>query len=83
MTEASERTDYERASELRDTLRWLEQVDSPPSVELTGGGDADVIGYARDGDDAVGLWLRVRDGKVVAREHRSSRTSRKSATRMC
>jgi excinuclease ABC subunit C len=70
MVEASERTDYERASELRDTLRWLEQVETPPAVELAGGGDADVIGYARDGDDAVGLWLRVRDGKVVAREHR-------------
>ena len=70
MNQASERMDYERATELRDTLRWLEQVEAPPSVELAGGGDADVIGYARDGDDAVGLWLRVRDGRVIAREHR-------------
>jgi len=70
MLRASERTDYERASELRDTLRWVEQVEAPPAVELAGGGDADVIGYARDGDDAVGIWLRVRDGKLVAREHR-------------
>lgn len=70
MLTASEQTDYERASELRDTLRWLEQLDAPPAVELAGGGDADVIGYARDGDDAVGIWLRVRDGKVVGREHR-------------
>ena len=70
MVHASERTDYERAGELRDTLRWLEQVEAPSAVELAGGGDADVIGYARDGDDAVGLWLRVRDGKVIAREHR-------------
>jgi excinuclease ABC subunit C len=70
MVGASDRTDYERAGELRDTLRWLEQVEAPSAVELAGGGDADVIGYARDGDDAVGLWLRVRDGKVVAREHR-------------
>ena len=70
MVHASERTDYERAGELRDTLRWLEQVEAPSAVELAGGGDADVIGYARDGDDAVGLWLRVREGKVIAREHR-------------
>ncbi len=70
MLSASEHTDYERASELRDTLRWLEQVEAPPTVELAGGGSADVIGYARDGDDAVGLWLRVREGKVMAREHR-------------
>jgi excinuclease ABC subunit C len=35
-----------------------------------GTGDADVIGYARDGDDAVGVLFRVRDGRVVHREHR-------------
>ncbi len=70
MQEASDRTDFERAGTLRDTLRWLEQLEAPPAVEVTGSGDADVIGFARDGDDAVGLFLRVRAGKVVAREHR-------------
>jgi excinuclease ABC subunit C len=70
MQEASDRTDYERARELRDTLRWLEQVEAPPTVEVPGSGDADVIGYARDGDDAVGLLFRVRAGRVTAREHR-------------
>ena len=39
-------------------------------MEMIGSGDADVIGYARDGDDAVAVLLRVRDGKVVGREHR-------------
>jgi excinuclease ABC subunit C len=39
-------------------------------VELVGGGDADAIGFARDGDDACGVILRVRAGKLVAREHR-------------
>jgi excinuclease ABC subunit C len=70
MMAASERTDFERARELRDTLRWLEQLDAPPVVEVTGSGDADVIGYARDGDDAVGLFFRVREGRVISREHR-------------
>jgi excinuclease ABC subunit C len=70
MQEASERTDYERAGELRDTLRWLEQVEAPSEVEIAGRGDADVIGFARDGDDAVGLFLRVREGRVVGPEHR-------------
>ena len=70
MLEASERTDYERARALRDTLRWLEQVEAPPAVEITGSGDADIFGYARDQDDAVGLWFRVREGKVIARDHR-------------
>ncbi len=69
MLKFSERRDYERAGQLRDQLKWLEQVDAPASVEVLGTGDADVVGVARDGDDAVGVFLRVRDGRVVAREH--------------
>lgn len=69
MLAASERQDYERAGLLRDQLKWLEQVETPAGIEVLGTGDADVIGYARDGDDAVGVLLRVRDGRVVAREH--------------
>ncbi|MGE0441894.1 MAG: excinuclease ABC subunit UvrC [Gemmatimonadales bacterium] len=70
MAAAAEREDYERARDLRDALRWLDQLDSPAAVELPSGGDADVIGYARDGDDAVCVLLRVRDGKLIARDHR-------------
>jgi len=70
MLAASERQEYERARELRDTLRWLDTLDAPATVEMTGSGDADAIGYARDGDDAVAVLIRVRDGRVIAREHR-------------
>jgi excinuclease ABC subunit C len=70
MLAASEREDYERARDMRDALRWLDRLDEPVSVEVIGTGDADVIGYARDGDDAVGVFMRVRDGRVVGREHR-------------
>ncbi|MFL5448296.1 MAG: excinuclease ABC subunit UvrC [Gemmatimonadales bacterium] len=70
MLEASGREDYERARELRDALRWLDRLEEPLSVEVMGTGDADVVGYARDGDDAVGVLIRVRGGRVVGREHR-------------
>ena len=70
MTAAAEREDFERAKELRDTLKWVEQLESPGAVEQVGGGDADVIGFARDGDDAAVTFFRVRDGRVVARDHR-------------
>jgi excinuclease ABC subunit C len=70
MEEASARLDFERAAEIRDGIAWLDQVERPPTVEIVGGRDADAIGYARDADDAVGVLLRIRDGKVVAREHR-------------
>jgi excinuclease ABC subunit C len=70
MAAASDRQDYERARELRDTLRWLDRVEAPAAVEVIGTGDADVIGLARDGDDAVGVLFRIREGRVVSREHR-------------
>src|SRR5205807_2785775 len=69
MQQASVATDFERAAQLRDALRWLEQLEQPPTVEMVGGGNADAIGFARDGDDACGVILRVRGGRVIAREH--------------
>jgi excinuclease ABC subunit C len=70
MLQASEREDFERAREMRDALRWLDRLDEPDAVEVMGTGDADAVGYARDGDDAVGVLMRVRGGRVVGREHR-------------
>jgi excinuclease ABC subunit C len=70
MQQASDQENYERARELRDALRWLERLEEPAAVEIMGTGHADVVGYARDGDDAVGVLLRVREGRVVGREHR-------------
>ena len=70
MLAASGRLDYERAAQLRDALRWLDQLEQPQLIETVGGGDADAVGFARDGVDACGVVLRVRDGRLVAREHR-------------
>jgi excinuclease ABC subunit C len=70
MIEAATREDFERAGEMRDALRWLEKLEETSSVEIIGTGDADVVGFARDGDDAVCVLIRVRDGRVVGREHR-------------
>ena len=70
MQAASEREDFERARDFRDAIKWLDQVEGPLAVETVGTGDADVIGYARDGDDAVAVLFRVRDGRVIGREHR-------------
>ncbi|MDQ8164682.1 MAG: UvrB/UvrC motif-containing protein, partial [Gemmatimonadota bacterium] len=52
MDEAAARMDYERAAELRDAVRHLEEIEEPSAMVDVGGGDRDVIGYARDGDDA-------------------------------
>jgi excinuclease ABC subunit C len=69
MQQASRQLDFERAAQVRDALKWLDQLEQPQAVELVGGGDADAIGIARDGDDVCGVVLRVRDGKLIAREH--------------
>ncbi|HSQ32118.1 MAG TPA: excinuclease ABC subunit UvrC [Gemmatimonadaceae bacterium] len=66
---AAESLDFERAAELRDALRHLEQMSEPTVVLSIEGGDRDVIGYARDGDDAAIALMRIRGGKLLAREH--------------
>ena len=67
---AAEQLDFERAAELRDVLHHLEQMEEPTVVLEVEGGDRDVVGYARDGDDACVTVLRIRGGKLLSREQR-------------
>src|SRR3954470_14428094 len=69
MALAAESLDFERAAQLRDVLNHLEKMEEPTVVLKVEGGDQDVIGYARDGDDAVVALLRIRGGKLLARDH--------------
>jgi len=69
MLAAARARDFEQAAELRDALRRLDQIDEPATVERVGGGDCDAIGLARDEDDACAAVMRIRDGKVIGREH--------------
>lgn len=66
---AAESLDFERAAQLRDALSYLERMEEPTVVAEIDGGDRDVIGYARDGDDAVIALMRIRSGKLLARDH--------------
>ncbi len=70
MEEAAANLEFERAAELRDAVVRLQKLEEPTVVMEVEGGDRDVIGYARDGDDAAATLLRIRSGKLVAREHR-------------
>lgn len=70
MESASAELDFERAAELRDALRHLEKMEEPTVVLEVEGGDRDVIGFARDGEDACVVVLRIRNGKLLARDHR-------------
>ena len=66
---AAESLDFERAAELRDVLQHLERMEEPTVVLEVEGGDRDVLGYARDGADACVTWMRIRSGKLLARDH--------------
>jgi excinuclease ABC subunit C len=70
MVAASDAMQYERAAEMRDALNHLQRMDEPSPVLEVEGGDRDVIGYARDGEDACVVTLRIRGGKLLGREHR-------------
>jgi excinuclease ABC subunit C len=65
---AVESLDFERAAEFRDVILRLERMEESSLVVEVEGGDRDVIGYARDGDEAAIALLRIRDGKLLARD---------------
>lgn len=69
MHAAATAQDFESAAELRDALKRLDQIEEPATVERVGGGDCDAVGLARDEDDACAVVMRIRDGKVIGREH--------------
>ncbi|MBA3655842.1 MAG: excinuclease ABC subunit UvrC [Gemmatimonadaceae bacterium] len=67
---AAESLDFERAAELRDAIVHLEKMEEPNVVMEVEGGDRDVIGYARDGNDACVVIMKIRSGKLLNRDHR-------------
>lgn len=70
MDEAAAALDFERAAEHRDALKQLDRMEEPTVVLQVDGGDRDAVGFARDGDEACVTLLRVRGGRLLAREHR-------------
>ena len=70
MAAASDALEYERAAELRDALSQLGRMEEPSLIVEVEGGERDVVGYARDGEDACVVILRVRKGRLMGREHR-------------
>jgi excinuclease ABC subunit C len=66
---AAQSLEFERAAELRDVLRKLQKLEEPTVVLALEGGDRDVIGYARDAEVACVALLRIRQGKLLARDH--------------
>lgn len=68
MAQAAGDLRFERAAELRDVLHHLDQLEAQQKVVDVSGSDRDVIGIARDGQEACGVVMRIREGKLLARE---------------
>ena len=69
MRRSSERLQYERAAGYQRQIHQLEEIRAGQRVSSLGGEDRDVIGLARVGDDACGLILDVRGGRMLGKEH--------------
>jgi excinuclease ABC subunit C len=69
MRRSSERLQFERAAGYKRQMDQLEEIRAGQRVSSLGGEDRDVIGLARVGDDACGLILDVRDGRMLGKEH--------------
>ena len=68
MRAAAERLEFERAAHLRDVIAGLDGFAREQRVQRVGGGDHDVIGFARDGAIAAAVALKVREGRLLGRD---------------
>ena len=69
MHKLSERTLYEEAGRVRDQIKFIEEFQFKQKVvsdELT---DRDIVAVAVQDADACGIVFRVRDGKILGRQH--------------
>jgi len=69
MQAAAEALDFETAAKYRDTLKDVQQAITTQNMGSVSAADEDVIGIAVRTDVACVQLLRVRDGKLLEREH--------------
>ncbi|MCB0311895.1 MAG: excinuclease ABC subunit UvrC, partial [Calditrichaeota bacterium] len=61
---------FEAAARLRDQIEMIENYHFlAQKVELTDLLDRDVVALAQEGEDACGVVFKIRDGKVIGRQH--------------
>jgi excinuclease ABC subunit C len=68
MMKAAGEMNFERAGELRDSIKQLQSLERKQQVLDVTGSDRDIVGFARDGAEACGVVLQIREGKLLGRE---------------
>ena len=69
MTAASMEMEFEKAAEYRDLLNSVKQIAQKQKITDANDEDRDVVGLAKDGEDAVIQVFFIRGGKLIGREH--------------
>ena len=68
MAAAAERTDYERAAMLRDKIRAIERTMESQKMAAFARTELDLIGLARQDNQAAIQLFVIRDGKMIGRD---------------
>ncbi|MBI3747024.1 MAG: excinuclease ABC subunit UvrC [Chloroflexi bacterium] len=68
MSQASERQEYERAAAIRDKVRSIERTMESQKMEAFAKTDLDLVGLARQDNQAAVQLFVIRDGKAIGRD---------------
>jgi len=61
--------EFEQAARIRDQIKLIENFESKQKVVLEKDIDIDVFALAREDDYACGVVFKIREGKVIGRQH--------------
>lgn len=68
MARAAAEERFEHAAVLRDRILALDRLGARQRTQAYGEGDRDAVALARDRDDACGVVMRLREGRLLASE---------------
>jgi excinuclease ABC subunit C len=60
---------YEDAAVIRDRIKGLEAYSEKQKAVDLDATDRDIVAFAAEGDDACGVIFKLRDGKMIGRQH--------------
>jgi excinuclease ABC subunit C len=65
----SARLEFEKAADARNRLHALQKYQDRQKIVATDFADRDILAVATAASDAVGVVFRVRDGKIIGKQH--------------
>jgi excinuclease ABC subunit C len=69
MQTLAEKRLYEQAAKIRDRVRFIEEFQYKQKVVTDDLTDRDIVSVAMEDEDAAGAVFKVRDGKIIGRQH--------------